>query len=205
MLKEDNNTLQNEKEVYKAKLEEFITLKEKYDKKTMSNFVLILNEKKKRIQYLNDLLDAFRNGREPTNPKPSAKVNFKSKTVEDVEKEEGTSKKQRLETISDSESDNYNTDEEESTKAVVENEPMPSTSKEYINILAEDDSPPERMIIEEVESNKVHEPTNMQEAHFSDTKIDENIENENSKASETITDAESPTLEFSTQDLLDRL
>lgn len=209
MLKENYNTIETEKDLYKTKLEEFITLKEKHDKKMMSNFVLILNEKKKRIQHLNDLLDAFRNGREPKNLKSNVKINSKSKTVEDVENEETTSKRQRLEQISDSESDDYDTDDEKSNEAVIpETEPVPSTSKEYTSILADDDSSPERMIIEETESNDIAEDSGtkkVEEVYRLDTKRDKAPENKSSEINKTITDRESPTLEFNTQDLLDRL
>lgn len=208
-LKEQNNTLETEKELYKTKLEEFIVLKEKYDKKTMSNFVLLLNEKKKRIQYLNDLLDAFRNGREPKYPKPSAKANSKSKPV-DVVEEENAPKKQRLEQISESESDDYNTDDEKSSGKIPEIEPVASTSKAYFNILAEyDESPPEIMVIQEIKNDEVPETSKSIETienHHSDTKtVEENTEIKTSEISNMITDPESPTLEFNTEDLLDRL
>lgn len=203
-LNEHNKTLETEKELYKTKLEEFIALKENYDKKMMSNFVLVLNEKKKRIQYLNDLLDAFKAGREPRNPK----LNHKSKTVNtNIREEVEPPKKQRLEQISESESDSYNTDEEKQQQNESnENEPVPSTSKAYYNILADDDSPPEKMVIEEVETNEIMEiSTKATEINVEKQNVQNNAKNESQEDNTTVTTPEPLTLDFDTQDLLDRL
>lgn len=96
---------------FQLKLNEFIERKKTDDEELFSNFVLILNEKKKRIQHLTELLEAFRRGRSSVNP--SVEVKKRSKKVV-LAQQTRTEKK---ETISDSDSEeNYDTDEEKSKK-----------------------------------------------------------------------------------------
>ncbi|KAJ8977641.1 hypothetical protein NQ317_003619 [Molorchus minor] len=99
------------KDSLETQLNEFINRKKTDEEELYSKFVLVLNEKKKRIQHLNELLATFRRGRPTLNPPVTVKK--RTKKHEPALQIEPHLKKE----ISDSESeDDYNTDEEKEKK-----------------------------------------------------------------------------------------
>ncbi|XP_050513726.1 DNA repair protein XRCC4-like [Diabrotica virgifera virgifera] len=127
----DNSTETAELKKGHAKLEEKLT--ELVDRnlnreqELYSNFVLVLNEKKRKIQHLTQTIEALKAGRPVLNPEIKAR---KPKTLK---KEKDKKPKQEVnvsESESSNNSDGYNTDDEKSKKAEnVTEKVLPSTSK----------------------------------------------------------------------------
>lgn len=172
------------------------------DKQMLSNFVILLNEKKSRIQYLTELLEAFKSGREPNNP-PIKKPTKRSKTIENSANK--IEKKPKMEVISESDSENsdipmeedYNSEEEKINRAV--DLAIPSTSKAD-PIFLQEDSPPREIRIRPMKNKAekkdvIIKSLNLMESSEQTNKQPENID------SEKISSA----LDFNTQDLLDEL
>lgn len=184
---------------------EFVDAKVKNDKKILSNFLLVLNEKKKRIQYLTDLLDALNAGREPP-PNTSEQNN---KTIkEEVASTSGQSSAavKKKELISDSEPDQTTDDDSENSDSkdhgISETEPVPSTSKENILDVLRDDSPPRKIIKICKNSARKSEENEVKANEINSKNLTE--EQKHTKSSdETTVDKNLTVLNFNTQDLLD--
>ncbi|KAJ8930824.1 hypothetical protein NQ314_016338 [Rhamnusium bicolor] len=168
-------------------------------------------KKKKRIQHLNELLEAFKRGRPTLNP--HVEVKKRTKKTEIIPQKKIEMKQEISE--SDSE-DNYNTDEEkaknkqessdedlgdDTNKNKKMGEPIPSTSKCDFDLFA-DDSPPRHLLPKRiksetsVDSNDFNKPSTSKQSS-------ENNKNKESISYST-TDA-TPNVNFSTQDLLDNI
>lgn len=189
-------------------MNEFIERKKTDDEEVFSNFVLVLNEKKKRIQHLTELLEAFRRGRSSINP--SVEVKKRSKKNVPTQK----IKIEKKETISDSESEeDYDTDEEKSKKPrnasdqAFDNEvnqnrndayAIPSTSKFD---LFSDDSPPRHLPKRikgesNVDNNSYIKPSTATQSSKNEKPYE--------KLDEQTAD-DTPNVNFSTQELLDNM
>lgn len=169
------------------------------DKEMLRNFVALLNEKKSKIQYLTELLDAFKNGRETKNPPVKPK---QRKTAESEEKDKEVDvKRAKKEVISESESeesveDNYDS-EEEKRKRLDEILAVPSTSKADFGFLKED-TPPRELpkIIKPIANKTTHSILAIKTDEVDETaEGPSEFQNENAE--------KSTTLQFNTQDLLD--
>lgn len=164
-----------------SKLNEFILRKKKDEEILYSNFVLVLNEKKTRIQHLTELLEAFRHGRPTVNPPPNITENTRNiKTKVEVKNEVSDTEESEVE---------YNTDDEKSTncerleenidqrkanddfsyvlgdsKASTSKENLPGTSRDCISSLLEDSPPhyslPKRIRYNDTANDVVDIPTN---------------------------------------------
>lgn len=141
-----------------SKYNEFIFRKKKEEDTLYSNFVLVLNEKKARIQHLTELLEAFRHGRPTVNPEPQATE--KTKKFKKVKVE---IKNEVSDTDGEESEVYYSTDDEKSkthrdkdsakednvefsnilsgTHLATSTENIPGTSRDYCSALL-DDSPP---------------------------------------------------------------
>ncbi|XP_018576887.1 DNA repair protein XRCC4-like [Anoplophora glabripennis] len=108
-LHKEKNELEKCKNQFQTKLNEFIERKKTDDEELLSNFVLVLNEKKKRIQHLTESLEALRRGRPSVNP--SVEVKKRSKRPE--QRQQIKVEKKEIASESDSE-EAYNTDDEKS-------------------------------------------------------------------------------------------
>lgn len=107
-----------------SKLSDFNSRKKKDEDTLYSNFVLVLNEKKIRIQHLTELLEAFRHGRPTVNPTINVQKNKKKSKVE--------VKNEVSESDTDENETDYNTDDEQpGRKEFNENfdHSIPSSSK----------------------------------------------------------------------------
>lgn len=186
---------------YKTKIEEFVNAKRLNDKQMLSNFVILLNEKKSRIQHLTELLDAFKSGREPANP-----VLKRTKKNGKTSKAEETAKKPKRELISESDSDedsvtpepmeeDYNSEEEK--RKEIADLAVPSTSKADFSFLKEN-SPPRGIKIKPIIPEKKCFVTVK-----SETNTDPHKEQNAQPQLEEVT--MTPTLDFNTQDMLDEL
>lgn len=166
------------------------------DKEMLKNFMALLNEKKSRIQYLTELLDAFKNGRETNNPPVKPK---QRKTAKSEEKDQEVDvKRAKKEVISESESEesveeNYDS-EEEKRKRLDEILAVPSTSKADFGFLKEDTPPKELPKIIKPIANKTSDSI----------LVIKNDEEEKTAEESSKMQTEKPTtLQFNTQDLLD--
>lgn len=177
-----------EKTLIEDHIQKFVAKKSESDKKMLSNFLLVLNEKKKRIQYLSDLLEAVSAGRPTVNQPPKeiskqgTKKSFSQVNIKSEQKEK----------ISDTESS------ESEQEAVKEVEAVPSTSKTFLDDILKDDSPPRKVKI------KAFKPAN-QTQNVSVSKKLQSVKEKKEKDATISVEQDSPTLDFSTQDLLDRL
>lgn len=192
-------------------MEDLVNDKKLSDKQMLSNFVVLLNEKKSKIQYLTELLDAFKAGREQKNP-PIKRTKKRRKPAKSDE-EDTAAKQPKRELISDSESDedaassksdpndDYNS-EEERKKRFITDSAIPTTSKADFGFLKEDTPPQDMQKIKPlvprttsvgkegliVENNRTVQETDEQTSQLQQE------------------DAEEPTvLDYSTQDMLDDL
>lgn len=194
---------------HKAKIEEFVSAKKSSDKQMLSNFVILLNEKKSRIQYLMELLDAFRGGREPTNPAKSSQSKKNCKTVKSEEDHSEKMKKPKREIISESESDedlvtpepmdeDYNSEEDKSK--IIADLAIPSTSKADFTFL-EENSPPREVKIKSFKSQAVPDDKNY--VMKKKTGTDSTVKQNSKPQTENV--AVAAALDFNTQDMLDEL
>ncbi|VEN50629.1 unnamed protein product [Callosobruchus maculatus] len=138
-LQHQNITLEKDKAVLKEKLQELVKRKQEEEENIYSSFVLVLNEKKRQIQHLNELLEAFRQGRPTLNPPISSRNKKKignkqsRKTKPDVKNEVSES---------DNSANEYNTDEENSGKIDTVSKEIniqPSTSKHSLDLQNSDE------------------------------------------------------------------
>ncbi|XP_023017054.2 DNA repair protein XRCC4 [Leptinotarsa decemlineata] len=195
-ISKENDELKKSKKRIESVLQEFIERKKRDDQELYSNFILVLNEKKRKIQQLNQLVEAFKQGRPKLNPlvevkrKKSNKLAIKAElpTKEEVSNSDIESDSAGSQTHTE------NSDEESGNTSI-----LPSTSKHMHNFLLED-SPPRETLPKRV---KIEEKCTENETHLSggskgkleDFKMevtDENFE-------------KSPDVSFSTQDLLDHI
>lgn len=211
--------------LYEEKLTEFVKTKEKWEKELFSKFVLVLNEKKKRIQYLTEVLEAKKYNL------PVCKKNlsdFKQNEEENI----CLRQEQKIESISDSESDeSYETDEEIQKEKESEinnensedgehdedckNESKPSTSKQFFDEIFKEDSPPISKPLpkrkNEIDSDisiekKKNKREDIDEENNIFTEITETIgNNENKTENDNFSDECSEDFNCNTQDILDRL
>lgn len=180
-----------------------------------SNFILVLNEKKSRIQHLTELLEAFRQGRSTVNPVPELKQN--------ISKSFKTSKVEVKNQISESDSEendvNYNTDNENIGNGKLpekdfykENEHLsemlvynafeenePSTSKKYTYSSLLDDSPPNYILPKRTKYSHKNESVFIQSTFDSGPSTFDITEKD------VEMNAESPCNTYDTQDLLNQL
>lgn len=186
---------------YKVKIEEFVKEKKLSDEKLLSHFVLLLNEKKSKIQYLTELLEALKSGRETNNPSIE-KVKKPNKRSRGQDESNKNAKNPKREVISSSESEedtspkeeDYDS-EEEKRKKLNELLAVPSTSKADFSFLKEDTPPKETEMLKPI-TNKIY---SIDSSSVSVTKS-------NCEAT-TVTEqvVVSSTLDFNTQDMLDEL
>lgn len=208
------------------KLENFVNLKEDTEHDLYSKFILILNEKKKRIEHLNELLEAYREGRIKGCEEES---DFSCDSpVQNAPTKKNVSK--RLELISDSDSD---TDDTQASKTQIE--PPVLSGKRKIGVEETDDesskiSLPKRLNVKEklnIESDNVKDQSdNISDVSTSSydseigppfkldkdkVAIDDDLSDEvieNYIPSKKTTEKEnesSESVDFNTQDLMDRL
>ncbi|XP_030763322.1 uncharacterized protein LOC115887929 [Sitophilus oryzae] len=230
-LKNQNSKLKENNERLKIKLEEFVERKNKDEQELLSKFLMLLNEKKRQIQHLNDLLLAFKKGRPVTNPVKPTKIGKKSGKNKPVpqtpisESESEDSNNTDYETDSDSSSNEDQPVIVESKKKL-EIEPKPSTSK--TKFCFDDDSPPlpsltKRLRISSDSSlNTTPENTKCEKSkgeivesesakaisttiENTKTSKEEIVESKSAKAPSSDFMEESPTVDFNTQELLDNM
>lgn len=183
-------------------MNEFIERKKTDDEELFSNFVLVLNEKKKRIQHLTESLEALRRGRPSINP--SVELKKRSKRVEP--RQQVKVEKKEIVSESDSEED-YTTDDEKLKRPrnSLENDQnkndvyaIPSTSRFD---LFSDDSPP-RHIPKRIKSG-------ISVDNGSYIKPSTSTEGSTNKKCYEKSDGKSlddtPNVNFSTQELLDNM
>lgn len=196
-----------------TKLTEFISRKKKEEDILYSNFVLVLNEKKARIQHLTELLEAFRHGRPTVNPSPVVRGKTKTSRVEVKNEAVSESDSEKSEPDSEQGESDYNTDEEKSKINEKDNENVkiqvddffnapeqnqPSTSKGFSFSSILDDSLSSHTLPKRVKYTHNVENCNNFNKELSSKKPASKI-----KAETTRIDEESPIVNFSTQDLLD--
>lgn len=184
-LKEVNVNLEN-------KLKELVTRKLKDEEELYSNFVLVLNEKKRRIQHLNQLLQAFKAGRSVTNPQIIPKGRSKKEVKKEIKNEVS-------ESDSESGNDGYNTDEEKSVKEDTNIEKLlPSTSKKQnFDLFFDEDNNIDSHLPKRTKNNNViNEP--LESKPSTSKKQEDKPEEVNMEVEEN-----SPQVGCSTQDLLD--
>lgn len=194
------------------KLNDFIARKKKEEDILYSNFVLVLNEKKTRMQHITELLEAFKHGRSTDNPVPELREKVKKSKVE-VKNE-----------VSESESEendvDYNTDDENmSNEKLIEKkinkengdlscmlgnnihqDNEPSTSKKYSCGSLLDDSPPSYILPKRTKYTHKNEDSISIQSNFDTRPSQFNI---NKK--EVDSEEESQINTYDTQDLLDQL
>ncbi|KAL3286310.1 hypothetical protein HHI36_000819 [Cryptolaemus montrouzieri] len=207
-LTEKCQLLEKEVDAYKNKLNELVERKRVDDQVMLSNFVSLLNEKKRRIQHLNELLEAFREDPSLANP---AEVNVNStrkrKWKDTVKNEKQTTATVVKEEVSDSESgisNNENTSDEEKNQNFTEVKiEETSVANQYIDDIFEEsppgDVPPLPKILRKPNSGIT--PTSVPSTSR------DNIQSSND---DQITSVEPKTfdttvVDINTQDLLDRL
>ncbi|XP_076259148.1 uncharacterized protein LOC143195661 isoform X1 [Rhynchophorus ferrugineus] len=110
-LKTENEKLKEAKFQLEAKLNEFIERKKTDEEEIFSKFVVLLNEKKRQIQHLNDLLIAFKHGRTINNP--NIVTHKESKKIEDTPKAENISNNSDISSDESNSDQSYNTEDEE--------------------------------------------------------------------------------------------
>ncbi|KAK9875361.1 hypothetical protein WA026_007759 [Henosepilachna vigintioctopunctata] len=114
-LTEKYNLMEREVGEYKKKLTELIDRKNVDEQVMLSNFVSLLNEKKRRIQHLNELLEAYQTNRSLVNP-VGLNISYRNKRKRINIKNEEPSYSKVLEEVSDSSlssnDDHYTTDSE---------------------------------------------------------------------------------------------
>ncbi|CAG9860428.1 unnamed protein product [Phyllotreta striolata] len=191
-LREDNNNLEN-------KLKELVAKKIQEEEELYSHFTLVLNEKKRKIQHLNQTLQAFKAGRPTVN---SERV-VKTKSVPLVRND-----------VSESENSDYNTDEEKTVNKVKSKEPLPSTSTvTNSNMYSDDDNddiilPKRTKVTDSKLSHTGYELNNIPSINkvIAKEKTPEpEPEEKISEPAQVQSMNDSPTFEISTQELLDRL
>nr|CAH7768266.1 unnamed protein product [Callosobruchus chinensis] len=133
-LQHQNIELEKNKAILEEKLHELVNRKQEEEEKLYSSFVLVLNEKKRQIQHLNELLEAFRQGRPTLNPPISSRNKKKI-----YNQHNRKTKPQVKNEVSDSENstNEYDTDNENSGKidpASKEVNIQPSTSKDPLDL-----------------------------------------------------------------------
>jgi len=150
-MRNQQTVIRNAYDTMAKKLKDFLGRSKTDEEKLYNNFTAILNEKKRQIQHLNDLLTAFRQGRPTVNSPVQVKRN-KKQNVQKNKKKLNVVPESSSESDSnnDTSNDNYDTDNElsknnETTKKLEEKDPwgqnnlspLPSTSK------ASDEYPPD--------------------------------------------------------------
>lgn len=187
-------------------MNEFIERKKTDDEALFSNFVLVLNEKKKRIQHLTESLEALRRGRPSVNP--SIEVKKRSKKLEPRQQV----KVEKKEIVSESSSEeDYNTDDEKLKRPqnLLDKDvndqnkndvyAIPSTSRFD---LFSNDSPPRHLpkrikIGASVDNGSYIKPA-------TSTESSANKMNYEKKSDDKFPDS-TPNINFSTQELLDNM
>ncbi|XP_063918591.1 uncharacterized protein LOC135133955 [Zophobas morio] len=198
IFKKANEELTDCKNQCELKLKQLVAQKKSDESEQFGQFLLILNEKKRRIQHLTELLEVFKKGRPISNPE--VKVG-KQKSKKGAKNSATVQKK---ETISESESDDdddesslgHNTTDDESiekSKSASPIENKPSTSTETFDFL-EDDIAQSHMLPKRAKHSKPEE--NIVVVPKSPPKTEE---------VETQQQARSPGIDLSTQQLLDML
>lgn len=183
----DNIQLEN-------KLKELSERKAAEEGELYDNFVLVLNEKKKRIQHLHEQLEAFKKGRPTINQEVCNKGRKIKKEKNVMVKKEEVSDS---DICSSNDEKDYSTDKEEYTaNQLTEYEPVPSTSKASMLL---NDPPPRHLL-----------PKRVKRKHSEDKEINDSIAINTLKAvqkNEVSTSKldDSPDISFNTQDLLDHI
>ncbi|XP_044744334.1 uncharacterized protein LOC123306415 [Coccinella septempunctata] len=134
----DNDCLKRDVDEYKKKLEELVDRKIIDEQMMLRNFVLLLNEKKKRIQHLSELLEAYRN--DPSLAEPvevNINCNKKRKTKNTTSREPQC---QIEENISDSGSGDSNHAFEIDKEHLADGIKAESTSSKHDDIFEESSS-----------------------------------------------------------------
>nr|XP_023017054.1 DNA repair protein XRCC4-like [Leptinotarsa decemlineata] len=195
-ISKENDELKKSKKRIECVLQEFIERKKRDDQELYSNFILVLNEKKRKIQQLNQLVEAFKQGRPKLNPLVEVKRKKSNKLAIKAElptKEEVSNSDIESDSAS-SQTHTENTDEESGNTSI-----LPSTSKHMHNFLLED-SPPRETLPKRV---KIEEKCTENEIHLSGGS---KVKLEDFKMEVTDGNFEkSPDVSFSTQDLLDHI
>nr|CAI5818515.1 unnamed protein product [Callosobruchus analis] len=147
-LQHQNKELEKDKAVLKEKLQEIVSRKQEEEGKMYSSFVLVLNEKKRQIQHLSQLLEAFRHGRPTLNPPVSDKK--KKKTFNQQRRKTKPEIKNEV-SESDNSANECDTDEENQDKVNTVSKEIniqPSTSKYPLDLSNNDQEPCSLQIIE---------------------------------------------------------
>ncbi|XP_056643895.1 DNA repair protein XRCC4-like [Diorhabda sublineata] len=190
LLKEVDN-LTTVKNVLEEKLSQFVNKKQQDDQELFSNFVLVLNEKKRRIQHLTQTLQAFKAGRPVLNPQ--IKLRKRSKKIVKQEKNEISESSE-----SNSENNEYNTDNENSKK-----------QEENIEYLLPIKSHNDYLFFEDTEDTvdlPKRKKLEVDNENFSNVPSTSSCNNDNDKVPEKTSEKmedDSPKINFDTQDLLD--
>lgn len=157
-----------------------------------SAFILILNEKKYKIQHLTELLKEYQSGR-------------KQETGVNVPKYKGISTK-TLEVVSDSEStsdDEYNTDDEKKLK-LKQSVAGPSTLKDSLDFLG-DDSPPPSALPKRLKIDIVKESSNISLIKNANITTEPSTSSCNFEDEDMGKSDDTLSLGYDSQDLLDRM
>ncbi|CAH1126493.1 unnamed protein product [Ceutorhynchus assimilis] len=211
-LRSQFENLKNDHQILEEKMNEFLNRRKAEELNTYNNFIAILNEKKREIQHLNELLIAFRQGR-PTVNKPfesKKKQNTKKPIIEEVPDSQSSSDNESVISKSDSENElpNYNTDEEKysnnnKTIAVKRSQsPVPSTSKCV--------SPDSSSRPFQFPTKRIRTEVNNYKPHFSipkedELKVEKNEEEASCSNSNNVNSKKVATVELDTQELLDNI
>jgi len=203
-LEEQKLEADSQKLLYEKKCEEFVDLKRKADLQMYSAFLQILNEKKHRIRFLTEQLEEYNTGRKSkvntvatTSKQQPEKRKLLKPTVEEKPKE----------TISESDSnhsDGYNTDDEKKPRIFKEIEAIPGTSRDNLDFLGGDSPPPilpKRFKKEETNTCPISSSTADTSRKVQANGAKEDITDTNQENS----DESSQSLNFDTQELLDRM
>ncbi|RZC31922.1 40S ribosomal protein S25, partial [Asbolus verrucosus] len=179
------------------KLKELIKRKNSIEENQLGQFVMILNEKKRRIQHLTELLESFKAGRSTVNPPVDVKTKKnKQKSAPPVTKKETISESEPSEEDTNSSTDDEDNSTEE--KPPLNEDCKPSTSAQTYDFL-QDDIPESCILPKRVKyGNSTSATVVPTTSKSSPPPVSEN-ESQNTEKSE------SPTIDISTQQLLDML
>lgn len=204
-LETDKKITLQEKKAAIEKLDTYVNLKEETEHDLYSRFILILNEKKKRIEHLNEIIEAYKEG------KVRSDYDSDDSSEDTIEKDKRSSVK-RLEMISDSDSDTEPENVQQVTHTV-QIETPPSNKRKSGN---EDDEiiPKRKTRNEEEKDNSDNDNISIVSTSSYDSDVGppfknakkimvEQVETPVLEEEKIVTSSESP--EFNTQDLMDRL
>lgn len=176
------NILLVESTKYADKLKEINRIQEQEEKKLYASFILLLNEKKKRIQFLTETLESFK-----ANKLEELQIISIQSDVENASK-----RRQQLEVISDTE---YETDDDDVDGENEENSISKNTTS-YIDDLAQPSTSYEERTIPRREKRKLQ--TDVVENKKKQA-IEESMQ---IVINEDVEEQHSPVIEINTQDFL---